>query len=88
MSNFNDRRELDVRLCATCTQPLVFHVDGFQEGIFCCDLYYHEGECLDKQFEGSGTTWERHYIEMGGDDYGECYFSDWEPEYITEKEIA
>ena len=71
-----------VRECDTCKKLLNFKPDGTQEGVLCCDLYYHEGDCLNKSFEGTGTTWEEHYTEEG-----DCYVTEWEPEFVESDEF-
>lgn len=76
------QHEITVRECTTCKKLLNFQPDGTQEGVYCCDEYYHEGACLDASFKDSGTTWEEHYTEDG-----DCCFTEWEPE-ILESAIA
>lgn len=68
---------MTVRICSTCQEPLKFNFDGTQEGIYCEDEYYHEGDCINKSFEGTGTTWEEHYTEDG-----DCYFTEWGVELL------
>lgn len=111
------QKEMTVRICATCDKPLNFKPDGTQEGIYCCDEYYHEGDCIEQSFKGAThsawsviddarawgctdcdftttshaeaiehykmpLTWEQHYS-----DDGDCYCTEWEPEYLTNEEI-
>jgi hypothetical protein len=50
------------------------------QGWYCCDEYYCSQKCLDRSFEGTGETWEQHYEDVGGDDGGDCYWTEWEDE--------
>jgi hypothetical protein len=79
------QEEMIIRRCSTCKQLLNFKPDGTQEGVFCCDLYYHEGACLYKSFnddiEQGERDWNEHY-----DDDGDCYYTEWEPELIETEE--
>lgn len=75
--------EMTIRICDTCKKPLNFLPDGTQSGVLCDDLYYHEGDCLNKSFEGTGETWEDHYSEDG-----DCYFTEWEPEIVESDDDA
>ena len=68
-----------VRICATCDKPLLFKPDGTQEGLYCCDEYYHEGDCVDVSLP-SGQHWNDHYTEDG-----DCYFTEWDFELIKEE---
>lgn len=77
--------EMIVRICATCNKPLTFREDGTQEGYFCCDEYFHEGECLEQSFVGTGENWEHHYNVTEGLG-GDCYFTEWDFETINETE--
>lgn len=58
--------EVEARLCRTCSKNMT-------EGYYCCDEYYCSEACLNKSFEGTGTTWEAHYTEDG-----DCYYTEWE----------
>jgi hypothetical protein len=81
------QREMTIRICQSCEKPLNFKPDGTQEGVYCCDEYFHEGDCLDQSFDdawrnddGSRLTWEQHYHQQDGS----CYFTEWEPEFAEE----
>lgn len=55
--------------CATCSKK----VDGSEEAggyYYCCGGHYCNQACLDKSFDGTGTTWDEHYS-----DDGECYWT-------------
>lgn len=79
--------EATIRICSTCTKPLIFTLDAagnvIQEGVICCDLYYHEGECLYKSFNPDPVEGEKNWNEHFTED-GDCYFSDWELEWEME----
>lgn len=57
------------RICSMCNKELA------DAGYYCCDEYYCSRKCLDKSFEGTGETWEKHYK-----DDGDCYYTEWENE--------
>ena len=81
------QREMTVRICATCEKPLKFQADGTQEGIYCCDEYYHEGECIEASFK-DGETWEQHYLGQSDDEQLDCYYTEWEPEFTDDSREA
>lgn len=70
------QKEVILRICE-CGKALPLDDKNQQRGWLCCDLYYCSEECLNKSFEGTGTTWLEHY-----DDDGECYYSEWELEEL------
>lgn len=80
---------LKVRSCNTCGEPLHLNAAGTdQTGVYCCDGYYHEGQCLDSSFDGTTETWESHY-----NDDGDCYFTEWPlteivADYLAELQAA
>lgn len=51
--------------CTGCKKPMI-------EGWYCCGEHFCSEPCLNKSFEGTGTTWDEHYAEEG-----ECYWSTW-----------
>ena len=68
------------RICASDGKPLPKASDPRMavEGWYCCGEYFCSQECLDKSFHGTGETWEEHYESVGGDNGGDCYWTDWE----------
>lgn len=67
------------RTCDNCGK-------GFSEGYYCCGNHACSEDCLRVISLDENETWEQHYEAMGGDEGGECYWSEWSLEDCEDSE--
>lgn len=65
------------RTCDNCGDVLPIE-NNTQSGYYCCGGHYCSEDCVAVGSLDQHETWAAHYEAMGGDESGECYWTEWE----------